>query len=107
MCVVTSVVGLQCESETTGTPGQQIGEVEGVVRPFISIFAVSQTGIPPAGTAVIEDSYNGIRAAHAAGMMPIMVPDMLPPDEEMRSLAVHILPDLDAVRFLLCPEKEA
>ena len=34
-------------------------------------------------TFVIEDSYNGIRAAHAGGMMPVMVPDMLQPTEEI------------------------
>ncbi len=48
----------------------------------------------PAKTYAIEDSYNGIRSAHAAGMMPIMVPDLLPPTEEMRQLAVHIFSDL-------------
>lgn len=50
---------------------------------------------------VIEDSFNGIRAAHAAGMFPIMVPDMLPPDEEMERLAGVILPSLREVREFL------
>jgi len=35
---------------------------------------------------VIEDSFNGIRAAHAAGMSPIMVPDLLMPDDEIKGL---------------------
>ncbi|MDO4285668.1 MAG: HAD family phosphatase [Eubacteriales bacterium] len=52
-------------------------------------------------TWVIEDSYNGIRAAHAAGMKPVMVPDLLAPDEEMRSLAVQICGDLFEVRSYL------
>ena len=43
---------------------------------------------------VIEDSHNGIRAAYAAGMQPVMVPDQLPPTEEMRQKAVAILPSL-------------
>ena len=47
---------------------------------------------------VIEDSYNGIRAAHAAGMHPIMVPDLMEPTEEMRTLAEKILESLYAVR---------
>ena len=47
---------------------------------------------------VVEDSHNGIRAAHAAGMIPIMVPDMLPATEEMKEKARVILPDLFAVR---------
>ena len=37
---------------------------------------------------VIEDSFNGIRAAHRAGMIPVMVPDMLEPDEEMIEAAI-------------------
>ena len=55
---------------------------------------------------VIEDSYNGIRAAHSAGMIPIMVPDMLPPSEEMEKKAAYILDDLLQVKELLCKESE-
>ena len=66
--------------------------------PDIFLAAIEGTDIVPAECAVIEDSYNGIRAAHAAGMVPIMVPDMLPPNEEMEKLAAMILPDLNAVR---------
>lgn len=47
---------------------------------------------------VIEDSYNGIRAASRAGMNPVMVPDCLPPTDEMRELALCILPSLTDVR---------
>lgn len=47
---------------------------------------------------VIEDSYNGIRGAHAAGMHPIMVPDMLPATEEMDGLAEQIFQDLFEVK---------
>lgn len=72
-------------------------------NPDIFLRALEGTDIAPDDATVIEDSFNGIRAAHAAGMEPVMVPDMLPPDDEMRSLARHILPDLDAVRALLCP----
>lgn len=43
---------------------------------------------------VIEDSYNGIRAAYAAGMRPVMVPDRLPPTQEMRQKAAAVLPSL-------------
>ena len=46
---------------------------------------------------VIEDSYNGIRAAYAAGMNPVMVPDQLPPTEEMRGKTAAILPSLTDV----------
>ena len=55
----------------------------------------------PADTYAIEDSYNGIRAAHAAGMRPIMVPDLLPPTQEMHALAAHIFPNLTAFHEFL------
>ena len=55
----------------------------------------------PADTYAIEDSYNGIRAAHAAGMRPIMVPDLLPPTQEMHTLAAHIFPNLTAFHEFL------
>jgi beta-phosphoglucomutase-like phosphatase (HAD superfamily) len=49
----------------------------------------------------VEDSLNGIRAAHAAGMMPVMVPDLLEPTEEIRAMCVRIALDLREVRALL------
>ena len=52
--------------------------------PDIFLYAAEQLGAAPAGCVVIEDSFNGIRAAHAAGMIPVMVPDMLEPDDEIR-----------------------
>jgi HAD superfamily hydrolase (TIGR01509 family) len=52
----------------------------------------------PADCLALEDSYNGVRAAHAAGMPVIMVPDLLPPTDEMRQLSLAVLPDLHAVR---------
>ena len=47
---------------------------------------------------MIEDSFNGIRAAKAAGMTAVMVPDQLEPDEEMRNLADIILHSLTDVK---------
>ena len=58
----------------------------------------------PSESIVIEDSYNGIRAAYAAGMKPIMVPDVLGPDKEMEEKAWKILPDLKEVSDLLTGE---
>ena len=45
--------------------------------------------------------YNGIRAAHAAGAHPIMVPDILQPDEEIREKAEVVLPSLFEVKEYL------
>jgi len=71
-------------------------------NPDIFLKAAEGLGGPVGEIYVIEDSYNGIRAAHAAGMLPIMVPDMLPPDEEMKEKAAYIMEDLLTVKKLLC-----
>jgi beta-phosphoglucomutase-like phosphatase (HAD superfamily) len=38
-----------------------------------------------------------VRAAHAAGVPVIMVPDLLPATEEMRALALAVAEDLHVV----------
>jgi beta-phosphoglucomutase-like phosphatase (HAD superfamily) len=68
-------------------------------EPFLK--AAEALGVAPADCLALEDSHNGVRAASAAGMMTIMVPDMLDPTEEMRTLTVRIARDLHEVRVLL------
>ena len=63
-------------------------------RPDIYLLACRELGAEPGEAYAIEDSPNGIRSAHAAGMHTVMVPDMIPPDEEMRRLSRVILKDL-------------
>lgn len=63
-------------------------------EPDIYLYACSLLGAEPENCFAIEDSYNGIRAAFRAGMRVLMVPDRLPPTEEMRQLAEAVLPDL-------------
>lgn len=69
--------------------------------PDIFLSAAAQLSFPPECCFVIEDSYNGIRAAHNAGMRPLMVPDMLPATEEMQELAEHVFPSLFEVKDFL------
>ena len=77
---------------------------KGKPDPEVFLRCADALGIPVSKyseTFVIEDSYNGIRAAYAAGMKPVMVPDQLPPTQEMREKAVAILPSLtEAARWL-------
>ena len=76
--------------------------------PDIYLLACEKLGVDPGRTYAVEDSYNGIRSAHAAGMHALMVPDMVPENDEMRSLARAVLPDLFAVRdWLAAREKNA
>lgn len=51
--------------------------------PEIFLTAVSQCGAQPEETVVLEDSENGICAAHAAGMGTICVPDLVQPSKEI------------------------
>ncbi len=69
--------------------------------PEIFLRACALLDVEPGEALVIEDSFAGVRAAFAGGMRPLMVPDMLPPDEEMRGKAERILPSLLEVKNAL------
>jgi len=68
-------------------------------EPFLK--AAERLGIEPERCVALEDSYNGVRAASGAGMMTIMVPDLLPPTREMEELCVYIAQDLHEVCALI------
>lgn len=65
-------------------------------KPFPDIFleAARQLGKKPENCLVVEDSYNGVRAGRNAGMYTVMIPDLIPADEEMEQLADDILESL-------------
>lgn len=65
------------------------------------LVAAERLGVAPHLCLALEDSHNGVRAAAAAGMMTIMVPDMLEATDEMHDLCVRIAGDLHEVRGLL------
>jgi hypothetical protein len=49
----------------------------------------------------LEDSHNGVRSAYSAGMMTVMVPDLLEPTDEIRALCTSVARDLHEVRSLI------
>jgi HAD superfamily hydrolase (TIGR01509 family) len=59
--------------------------------------AAARLGIAPAAALALEDSHNGIRSAHAAGVPVIMVPDLLPATPEIRPMLLAVADDLDEV----------
>ena len=63
-------------------------------HPDIYLMACEKMKALPKDAYAIEDSYNGIRAAYGAGMMPVMVPDILPATEEMQKMSVIVLENL-------------
>lgn len=69
----------------------------GKPHPDPFLLAAERLGVAPGACLALEDSHNGVRAACAAGMMTIMVPDLLEATEEMRGLCVRIATDLNEV----------
>ncbi len=74
-----------------------------VAKPDPALFLKAAAAVGEAASVclAVEDSHVGVRAAHAAGAMTVMVPDMLPPTEEIRGLCLHVVEDLHAVGALL------
>ena len=70
-------------------------------HPEIFLKAAEVLGAAPGDCYVIEDSFNGIRAAAAAGMHPLMVPDMIQPTEEILALTEMVFPSLNEVTAYL------
>jgi len=74
---------------------------EGKPAPDLFLLAARRLGIPAELCIVFEDSNAGVKAAHTAGMMFIMVPDLEPPSEEVASLAYGVCPSLHEASQLL------
>ena len=55
-------------------------------QPDIYQKACDALGVRPQEAMAVEDSPNGIRSAKAAGMITVMIPDMVEPDAELKAL---------------------
>ena len=71
--------------------------VRGKPAPDIFIAAAARLGVPAGDCVVLEDSEPGIIAAMAAGMIPVMVPDLHPPSAELLVHKPLVLASLSAV----------
>ena len=78
----------------------------GKPAPDIFLEAASRIGAKKEECIVCEDSYNGIKAAHASGMRPIMIPDMLPPTDETDRLVYKTCTDMFEVMELIKKENK-
>lgn len=73
----------------------------GKPHPDVFLHAARLLGVAPEACLAVEDSPNGVRAAHAAGMHVAMVPDLVAPDASVRGMCRFVLADLAAVRTLV------
>ena len=58
----------------------------GKPEPDIYLYAAKKLGVEPEKCLAIEDSPNGIKAAHAAKMHTVMIPDLTQPDKNLQRL---------------------
>jgi len=65
-------------------------------EPYLT--AARHLGIAPGRCIAVEDSHAGVRAAHAAGMQTIMVPDLVQPTEDVRLLCAAVMTSLHELR---------
>jgi len=72
-------------------------------EPYLT--AAGRLGIEPTRCLALEDSHAGVRAAHAAGMQTIMVPDLVHPSEEIRQLGIAVLESLEHVHMAAFPKR--
>ncbi len=80
---------------TALTGGDEVAQ--GKPAPDIFLLTARRMGYVPVDIVVLEDSEPGVRAALAAGMTPIMVPDLAPPSTAILTQGVLVLESLAKV----------
>lgn len=81
------------------TTGDEVSR--GKPAPDIFLLCAERLRTAPHECLVLEDSEAGVRAAHAAGMPVIMVPDLVEPSDEIRALASRVCRSLEEVGPLI------
>jgi len=67
----------------------------GKPAPDVYLEAVRRLGVAPERAAAVEDSSNGIRSAHSAGLRVVVIPNAhFPPDEDALALAEVVIDSL-------------
>lgn len=67
--------------------------------PFLK--AAERLAVDPRSCFALDDLHNGVRSASSAGMLTIMVPDLLEATDEMRGLCTHVAQNLYEVRDII------
>ena len=74
---------------------------KGKPDPETFLTAARMLGVDPQNCMGVEDSFNGVRALHAAGMYTVMVPDLLQPGKEILALTDCVCETLFDLRPLI------
>lgn len=81
---------------------------QGKPAPDIYLEAAARLGVAPATCLALEDSAPGYRAAHAAGMTVVLVPDIADATAALAAFAPRVLPSLNAVQaWLACDNRRS
>jgi len=73
-------------------------------HPDVYLEAARRLGVAAERCIAFEDSNVGLTAAHAAGTMAIMVPDIVQPTPDVLAKCLKVVPDLHAALKLLQAE---
>ena len=73
-------------------------------EPFLK--ATEKLGLHPEECMGLEDSFNGIISCHSAGLVTVMVPDLILPNDEIKQRCYKVLNNLEEVIFLLNSREE-
>lgn len=76
--------------------------------PQIYLRAAELLGVCPSECVVLEDSLYGIESAYRAGMIPVMIPDLIEPTREAKNMSyavVSALPEAKNVIEMLTEDK--
>ncbi len=77
----------------TVVSSEEVGR--GKPAPDVYLRAAELLGVPASTCGAVEDSSNGIRSAHAAGMLTVAIPNRdYPPDQAALDLADAVLHDI-------------
>jgi HAD superfamily hydrolase (TIGR01509 family) len=72
-------------------------------EPYLT--AAQRLGVAAGRCLAVEDSHSGVRAAHAAGMQTIMVPDLVRPTAEIAGLCVGVVKSLAELHAAVLPAR--
>ena len=73
----------------------------GKPAPDIFLLAAKKLNLAAEDCYIFEDSFNGIRAAHASGGVTIMIPDTMQPTDEIKNLCAGVFDNLLEARRII------